>query len=72
MLNELNEQLSSISSIWYKESSAVLDSLKSIKKSIFAPKVAEVGWNYPEGEGHLTSLKRNLVIGAAAKAGDEA
>ncbi len=67
----MNEKLGTMMSLWYKESQLVLDCLKKIKKEIFAPKVSEMGWNYPSNEGHLDAMKRNLVISAAAKAGDK-
>lgn len=67
----MNEKLSTMMSLWYKESQIVLDCLKKVKQEIFAPKVSEMGWDYPANENHLETMKRNLVIGAAAKSGDK-
>lgn len=67
----MNRQISVIQSAWYKEPQSNIDALKSLKREIFSPKVAELGFDAKPDEDILTSLKRVLVISAAAKSGDK-
>ncbi|TPX36532.1 hypothetical protein SmJEL517_g01377 [Synchytrium microbalum] len=71
VLTEMNAQLSSLQSIWHTEPQHVQQGLLTLKKQIFGSKARAIGYEYPKGEDHLTTLKRNLVIAVAAKAGDE-
>jgi hypothetical protein len=66
----MNRQISVIQSTWYKEPEDVLDALKKLKRAIFSPKVDALGYTSRPDEDILTSLKRVLVISAAAKSGD--
>ena len=67
----MNAQLSSLQSIWHLEPEGVRQGLNTLKRQIFGPKARAIGFEYLKSEDHLTTLKRNLVIAVAAKAGDE-
>ena len=71
VLNEINAQLASMQSIWYKESKEAQDGLKALRREIFAPKVDAVGLLAKSDDDHLMSLKRALVVSAAARSGDK-
>ena len=61
--------LNTLISIMYKQPQKVVDGLNKLKAEIFSEKKID-GWVYGENEDHLSALKRTLVIGNAAKAGD--
>ncbi|KAJ3087181.1 Aminopeptidase 2 mitochondrial [Quaeritorhiza haematococci] len=44
VLNEMVTRLNSLISAWYKQPPTTLDKLLTLKRNIFAPKVASVGW----------------------------
>jgi aminopeptidase 2 len=70
VLAEIHSQLGGLKKTWYKQPGAI-SGLNAIQRLIFSPKIESLGYEYPEGEDHLNVLKRNLVITAAAEAGDE-
>ena len=71
VLKELSDNLTSMSSAWFKESDDVINGLHSLIRSVFAEKVKQLGFDYKDGEEHLLRLKRTLVITAAFNAKDE-
>ncbi|TPX47347.1 hypothetical protein SeMB42_g03352 [Synchytrium endobioticum] len=71
VLTEMNSQLSSLQSIWYTEPDGVRQGLDALKRQIYGPKARAIGFEYLKSDDHLTTLKRNLVIAVASKAGDE-
>ncbi|KAJ3041844.1 Aminopeptidase 2 mitochondrial [Rhizophlyctis rosea] len=71
VLDELASGLNSILEAWYKESKEVNDGLKALKRLLFSSKVKKLGFDYPDSDDHLTSLKRTLAIESAAKADDK-
>jgi hypothetical protein len=71
ILSKMIGQVNSIAAVWYRESDAVLEKLKEMKRAIASPKIEELGWVYKEGEDHLVSMKRTLVISSAGRAGDK-
>lgn len=70
VLSEINSRLSNLVSVWYKQPKDVLEGLSTLTRQIFAPKVVKMGYEYPEKEDYLTTLKRTLAISQAAKSGD--
>jgi hypothetical protein len=71
VLSEMNRQISVIQSAWYLQPKHVLVALNALKRKIFASKVEAIGFDVKADEDILTTLKRVLVISAAAKAGDK-
>lgn len=71
VLMEINRQISVIQSTWYREDQFSLDALSALKRKIFSPKIVALGYTPKADEDILTSLKRALVISAAAKSGDQ-
>jgi hypothetical protein len=71
ILSKMVGQVNAITNVWYREPEAVLEKLKAMKRALTSPKIEGLGWVYPEGEGHLVSLKRTLVIASAGRAGDK-
>jgi aminopeptidase 2 len=71
ILSKMIGQVNSIAGVWYREDDVVLNKLKEMKRAITSPKLAELGWIYKEGEDHLVSMKRTLVISSAGRAGDQ-
>ncbi|KAJ3387394.1 hypothetical protein HDU92_001972 [Lobulomyces angularis] len=69
-LTQIASNLNAVLYSWYNESSNVQSAVNALRRSIFSKKVAKVGWEYPAGEGQIASLKRTLILSAAAKAGD--
>ncbi|KAJ3295271.1 Aminopeptidase 2 mitochondrial [Borealophlyctis nickersoniae] len=71
VLDELASGLNSVIEAWYKEPEEVNAGLKALKRHIFSKKAKQLGFDFPEGEDHLTSLKRVLAIESAARADDK-
>lgn len=71
ILNKMIANLNTVISLWYREPIEVIDSLKKLKHEVVSAKIETCGWDFPAGEGHLNALKRSLVLGSAAKSGNE-
>ncbi|KAI8837080.1 peptidase family M1-domain-containing protein [Chytridium lagenaria] len=72
VLDQIANRLGSLRSIFHKEGPAVKNGLNALQRLVFSSKVASVGWEYPENEPYLETMKRSLVISASAKANDVA
>ncbi|KAI9142649.1 aminopeptidase [Paraphysoderma sedebokerense] len=70
-LNEVATRLSTLKTIWAFEPEEVSDRLKAFTRNIFSKQAKTVGWEYKDDEGHLKSMLRTLVIGAAGINGDK-
>jgi aminopeptidase 2 len=66
-LQEIFTKLSILKRTW-SQNPAALEALNAIQRSIFQPLVKDVGFDYPDGEDYLQTMKRNLVIQACAQA----
>jgi len=70
-LNEVGTRLSTLKSTWAMEPKEVTDRLQAFTRKIFAKQAKEIGWEFSDNEGHLKSMLRTLVIGAAGVNGDK-
>ncbi|KAJ3214021.1 Aminopeptidase 2 mitochondrial [Dinochytrium kinnereticum] len=70
VLDQIATRLGSLRSVFYKEGPAVRDGLNALQRLVFSSKVATVGWEYPASEPYLDTMKRSLVISAAARASE--
>ena len=72
VLEEVAHVLGSILSSFYQESPVINKGVRELRRRIFGPKVAKLGYEYPAKEDHLTSLKRTMTIRSAANSGEKA
>ncbi|KAI9209573.1 peptidase family M1-domain-containing protein [Polychytrium aggregatum] len=70
VLDEIHTHLAGLRNAFYLQPEDVVDGLKALQRSIFSRKAAQVGLDYPASEDHLDTMKRSLVVGAAARADD--
>ncbi|KAI8905519.1 peptidase family M1-domain-containing protein [Gorgonomyces haynaldii] len=70
VLKEIDTRLGSVEDAWYLNK-PVVAGIKKLKQKLFSPKISQVGYTFPQGEGYLDAQKRSLVIAAAASAGDQ-
>jgi aminopeptidase 2 len=70
VLSEIHSRFGALKKTWFKNQVAI-EGLHALQRSIFSSKVDALGYEYPKGEDHVVVMKRNLVIAAAAEAGDE-
>lgn len=67
--NDLTSNLASISVLL--QYTDFYDLMKAFNRKLYGPIGKSLGWDPKEGEGHLTSMLRSLVIGRLGRAGDE-
>ncbi|KAH6561606.1 hypothetical protein BASA50_004477 [Batrachochytrium salamandrivorans] len=70
VLQELSGSLEGLTAILLNEPQSVLDGVAALKRQLFSAKAKAMGFEYSDKEGHLTHLKRTLLIKAAADAKD--
>jgi aminopeptidase 2 len=58
--------------VWYEQPKEIRDSLKSFRRSLFAPIAHKLGWQVSENDDYLTSILRVLAITNAGRSNDEA
>ncbi|KAJ3102561.1 Aminopeptidase 2 mitochondrial [Phlyctochytrium planicorne] len=70
VLDQLSSRLSILKTAFYQEGPEIKEGINALQRLVFSNKVGAVGWEYPETEAHLDTMKRSLVISSAAKAND--
>ncbi|KAJ3113183.1 Aminopeptidase 2 mitochondrial [Phlyctochytrium bullatum] len=69
VLDQIANRLNQLSHVFYKDE-GIRAGLTALQRQVFATKVSSVGWEYPEKEAYLDTMKRSLVISVSAKAND--
>ncbi|KAI8896059.1 peptidase family M1-domain-containing protein [Globomyces pollinis-pini] len=68
VLTEIFDKLQLVQSVWRSET-IVYNHMLDLQKKIFSPIVAQLGFDYADGEDYSLIVKRNLAVQAAADAG---
>lgn len=63
--------LSSLAHVLYVRQKSTVEAIHNLTKHIFSDMIKDVGYDHVPGESTIESLKRSVILGALAGAGDE-
>lgn len=68
--SQLSAHLSGILGVWAKQPEEVVNTLKALRRSLFAPVAHRLGWEFAENEEYLTTILRVLALTNAGRSND--
>ncbi|KAG1335968.1 hypothetical protein G6F62_006431 [Rhizopus arrhizus] len=65
--SQLSSHLSNILNVWSEQPEEIRNGLKALRRSLFAPVVHKLGWEFAETDDYLTNILRVLAISNAGR-----
>lgn len=70
--NEILTRIGTLRAAWLFEDTQTKDALKAFQRSLVSAKAHEIGWEFPENDGHILQQFKALMFGSAGSAEDPA
>ena len=70
--NEILTRIGTLRAAWLFEDTQTKDALKAFQRSLVSAKAHEIGWKFPENDGHILQQFKALMFGSAGSAEDPA
>lgn len=68
--NEILTRIGTLRAAWLFEETQTKDALKAFQRSLVSAKAHEIGWEFPENDGHILQQFKALMFGSAGSAED--